>query len=104
MVFAFVLCFLADYNNGILAREVAGPCVDFRPGEDDLQAYDLIRKFRLDSLDLKYPGVTRVRGSNRVQVAYRLDRSSNLVLPTRYVNGRHMVRMLKDSFSYSSLI
>lgn len=103
-----IICFLlADYNNGILVREVAGPCVDFRPGEDDLQAYDLIRKFRLDSLDLNYPGVTRVRGSNRVQVAYRLDRSSNLVLPTRYVNRRHtglQLRNYENEEPLSSLI
>lgn len=64
---------------------MTGPCADFKPGEDDLQAYDFIRKFKLDSVDLKHPGVTRVRGSNRVQIAYRLDRSSHMVLPTRYV-------------------
>ena len=60
-----------------------GPCADYRPGEDDLQAFDFIRKFRLDVLETQYPGVTRVRGSNRMQTAYRLDRDADLTLPTR---------------------
>lgn len=63
--------------------EESGPCADFRPGEDDLQAFDFIRRFRLDVLETQYPGVTRVRGSNRMQTAYRLDRDADLKLPTR---------------------
>ncbi|KAG8321672.1 hypothetical protein J6590_042267 [Homalodisca vitripennis] len=74
-----------NYNNGILSEEMVGPCADFRLGEDDLQAFDFIRKFRLDTLHLRYPGVSRVRGSNRLQVAYRLERDCDLVLPTREI-------------------
>ena len=41
------------------------PCADYKPGEDDLESFDYIRKFELDvNLD-GYPGVSRVRGSNR---------------------------------------
>ena len=60
-----------------------GPCSDYRPGEDDLQAFDFIRQFRLDVLETKYPGVTKVRGSSRLQTAYRLEKEADLVVPTR---------------------
>lgn len=60
-----------------------GPCSDYRPGEDDLQAFDFIRQFRLDVLETRYPGVTRVRGSSRLQTAYRLEKEADLVVPTR---------------------
>jgi hypothetical protein len=57
--------------------EPSYPCADYKPGEDDLQNFDMIRKFQLDvNLD-GYPGVTRVRGSNRMQTAYRIDSSAN---------------------------
>ncbi len=71
----------SDYNNGV--TEVAGPCADYKPGEDDLQAFDFIRKFKLDVVQREYPGVTKVRGSNRVQSAYRLSKDADLNLPTR---------------------
>lgn len=64
-------------------EEANGPCSDYKPGEDDLQAFDFIRKFRLDLLGTQFPGVTRVRGSNRVQTAYRLEKEANLTLRTR---------------------
>ena len=61
------------------------PCADYKPGEDDLQNFDMIRKFQLDvNLD-GYPGVTRVRGSNRMQTAYRIDTTANLKMPTMRV-------------------
>jgi len=63
--------------------DVNGPCSDYRPGEDDLQAFDFIRQFRLDVLETRYPGVTRVRGSSRLQTAYRLEKEADLVVPTR---------------------
>ena len=62
-----------------------GPCSDYRPGEDDLQAFDFIRQFRLDVLETKYPGVTKVRGSSRLQTAYRLEKEADLVVPTRSI-------------------
>ena len=62
--------------------EESYPCADYKPGEDDLQNFDFIRKFELDvNLD-GYPGVSRVRGSNRMQTAYRIDSTANLVMPT----------------------
>ena len=67
----------------IPVEEPVGPCADYKPGEDDLQAFDFIRKFRLDVLEQDYPGVTRVRGSNRIQTAYKLERQAKLVIPTR---------------------
>ena len=58
------------------------PCADYKPGEDDLQNFDFIRKFQLDvNLD-GYPGVSRVRGSNRMQTAYRIESIANLIMPT----------------------
>ena len=57
-------------------------CADYRAGEDDLESFDYIRKFELDvNLD-GYPGVSRVRGSNRLQTAYRIDSNADLVMPT----------------------
>lgn len=72
------------------------PCADYKPGEDDLENFDYIRKFELDvNLD-GYPGVSRVRGSNRMQTAYRIDSSANLVMPTfRAVN-----QGLPEQFSF----
>lgn len=32
-----------DYNGIVDAN---GPCADYKPGEDDLEAFDFIRKFR----------------------------------------------------------
>lgn len=57
-----------------------------RPCDTDLHSFDLIRQFGLDlsGAQLKYPGVIKVRGSSRLQTAYRLDRTANLTLPTKY--------------------
>lgn len=67
----------------IVEEDVSGPCAGYRPGDDDLYSSDFIRQFRLDVLETQYPGVTRVRGSNRMQTAYRLDKDADLTLPTR---------------------
>ena len=68
------------------------PCADYKPGEDDLQNFDMIRKFQLDvNLD-GYPGVTRVRGSNRMQTAYRIDTTANLKMPTVRVFDQGMFK------------
>lgn len=65
-----------------VVEEAKYPCADYKPGDDDLQSFDFIRKFELDvNLD-GYPGVSRVRGSNRMQTAYRIDSTANLVMPT----------------------
>ncbi|MPC75594.1 Collagen alpha-1(IX) chain [Portunus trituberculatus] len=63
--------------------ELVGPCADYQPGEDDLQAFDFIRQFQLDVLEQNYTGVKRVRGSNRMQTAYRLKADANLQIATR---------------------
>ena len=69
------------------------PCADYKPGEDDLESFDYIRKFELDvNLD-GYPGVSRVRGSNRMQTAYRIDGNADLVMPTRWVWSRTWSRI-----------
>ncbi|GFX47315.1 collagen alpha-1(IX) chain [Trichonephila clavipes] len=49
------------------------------------KGFDLIRKFRLDDKEISFPGVKVVRGSNKMQTAYRLSKRSNLTLPTRAI-------------------
>ncbi|KAL1478669.1 hypothetical protein MTO96_034910 [Rhipicephalus appendiculatus] len=66
-------------------EEAAEPCPRAKPGQDDLQEFDLIHKFRLDDAQFDFPGVKRVAGSNSLQTAYRLSRKAELVLPTRTV-------------------
>ncbi|CAG0924665.1 unnamed protein product [Notodromas monacha] len=83
-----------DYN-GVFG-EVAGPCADYKPGEDDLQAFDFIRKFNLDVMEREHPGVTKVRGSNKIQSAYRLSKDADLNLPTRSI----FPLGLPDKFSF----
>jgi len=63
------------------------PCGDFRPGEDDLQITDFIRKFGLDSAEenIYRKSVTKVAGSNRWQTAYRVEKTALLTMPTRYL-------------------
>jgi collagen type IX alpha len=58
-------------------------CPEVNQETDDLPTFDLIRKFKMDNIDLNFPGVKRVRGSNKVQTAYRLSKKAELVLPTR---------------------
>merc|ERR550519_3277072 len=77
-------------------EEVTYPCADYKPGDDDLQSFDFIRKFELDvNLD-GYPGVARVRGSNKMQTAYRIDSTANLVMPTLRVFNQG----LPEQFSF----
>ncbi|KYB27295.1 Collagen alpha-1(IX) chain-like Protein [Tribolium castaneum] len=64
-------------------EEVSAPCSDFKIGNDDLQAYDFIRLYRLDIAETTHPGISKVRGSNQYQTAYRLDKDADLTLPTR---------------------
>ncbi|CAG0917883.1 unnamed protein product, partial [Notodromas monacha] len=84
-----------DYN-GVITPEIAGPCADYKPGEDDLQAFDFIRRFKLDVIEREYPGVSKVRGSNRVQSAYRLSKDADLNVPTRDI----FPMGLPDQFSF----
>jgi len=58
-------------------------CSNQNPDQDDLPGFDLISRFRLDDLSYEFPGVKRVRGSNRIQTAYRLSRRADLTAPTR---------------------
>ncbi|XP_035211381.1 collagen alpha-1(IX) chain-like [Stegodyphus dumicola] len=60
-------------------------CPEIRSGEDDLPGFDFIRKFRLDDFEFDFPGVKKVKGSNRMQTAYRLSKRADLTLPTRSI-------------------
>jgi len=67
------------------------PCGDFRPGEDDLQIIDFIRKFGLDSAEEIYKkSVIKVTGSNRFQTAYRVEKTARVIMPTRYVTQYYL--------------
>ncbi|XP_050425477.1 collagen alpha-1(IX) chain-like isoform X3 [Adelges cooleyi] len=82
----------SDYDDGqegtvrsmIKDRDNLEPCGDFRPGEDDLQITDFIRKFRLDTAEeIMKKRITKVQGSNRFQTAYRVEKAAQLVMSTR---------------------
>lgn len=84
-----------DYDEGtskpIKDQASMEPCGDFRPGEDDLQIIDFIRKFGLDSTEEIYKKkIIKVIGSNRLQTAYRVDKMARLIMPTRYINLYNM--------------
>lgn len=57
-----------------------GPCGKWRPGDADLNTFDLIREFRLDQSEILYESVERVQGSNLLQTAYSLRHESNLTM------------------------
>lgn len=87
----------ADYDEGT-SRPVKDqalmqePCGDFRPGEDDLQIIDFIRKFGLDSTEELYRrSITKVNGSNDLQTAYRVEKTMYLTMPTRYIYTRYNI-------------
>lgn len=87
-----------EYTSGeeTILDSARGPC-EGPLGEDDLQTFDFISKLKLDLLEAQYTGVTRVRGSNRMQTAYRLEKDADVTLPTKYV------RFTIDLFSNKSL-
>lgn len=64
-------------------KEALFPCSDYKPGEDDLQTIDFIRRFKIDLIETRYPGVLRIKGSNRLQTAYRLEKETDLSILTR---------------------
>ncbi|XP_026822449.1 collagen alpha-1(IX) chain-like [Rhopalosiphum maidis] len=79
------------------------PCGDFRPGEDDLQIIDFIRKFGLDSAEEIYrKNVIKVTGSNRFQTAYRVEKTARLILPTRNVFPLGIPQQFSFIATYSS--
>ena len=63
---------LSDIYNTV-NDESSNPCADYKPGEEDITAFDFIRKFQLDTDYQKFPGVTKITGSNPVQTAYQLS-------------------------------
>lgn len=87
-----------EYTSGeeTILDSPRGPC-EGPLGEDDLQTFDFISKLKLDLLEAQYTGITRVRGSNRMQTAYRLEKDADVTLPTKYV------RFTIDLFSNKSL-
>merc|ERR1740131_282442 len=87
---------IEEARRAVVVEPAKYPCADYKPGDDDLQSFDFIRKFELDvNLD-GYPGVARVRGSNRMQTAYRIDSTANLVMPTLRVFNQG----LPEQFSF----
>ena len=58
-------------------------CANLNTGEDDIPVVDLISKLKLDDFSYEFPGVKKVRGSNRIQTAYRLSRRADLSAPTK---------------------
>lgn len=75
------IIFLLEYT---VAKR--GLCNGYKSGEDDLQTFDFISKLKLDLLDARYTGMTKVRGSNRMQTAYRLEKDTDVTLSTKYSN------------------
>jgi collagen type IX alpha len=57
-----------------------GPCGRWRPGDGDLNTFDLIREFHLDQTEERYESITEVGGTNILQRAYRLQKESNLTM------------------------
>lgn len=74
-----------EYTSGeeTILNSPRGPCEGYKQGEDDLQTFDFISKLKLDLLEAHYTGVTRVRGSNRMQIAYRLEKDTDITQPTK---------------------
>lgn len=75
------MIFLLEY---VVAKR--GLCNGYKSGEDDLQTFDFISKLKLDLLDARYSGMTKVQGSNRMQTAYRLEKDTDVTLPMKYSN------------------
>ncbi|CAH1364325.1 unnamed protein product, partial [Tenebrio molitor] len=61
----------------IYEEEESGPCANFKIGDDDLQPYDFISKFRLDIVETVYPGVSKVKGPQN-SVAHNTDHRSGV--------------------------
>lgn len=82
-----------------------GLCNGYKSGEDDLQTFDFISKLKFDLLEARYSGMTKVRGSNRMQTAYRLERDTDVILPTKYSNKnpqkqwRIVLKLLNTTFT-----
>jgi len=84
-----IACNIREIRDAIFLLEYVvakrGLCNGYKSGEDDLQTFDFISKLKLD-LDARYSGMTKVRGSNRMQTAYRLEKGTDVTLPTKYSN------------------
>lgn len=52
----------------------------WRPGDADLDTFDIIREFHLDRYESLYESVTRVEGSKTLQTAYHLEEKANLTM------------------------
>ncbi|XP_071637944.1 uncharacterized protein [Temnothorax longispinosus] len=79
----FTIAHIITYAQYTIAKR--GLCNGYKSGEDDLQTFDFISKLKLDLLDARYNGMTKVRGSNRMQTAYRLERDTDVTLPTKNI-------------------
>lgn len=79
------IIFLIEYVTGENSAK-RRLCNGYKSGEDDLQTFDFISKLKLDLLHLRYNGMTKVRGSNRMQTAYRLEKDTDVTLLMKYSN------------------
>ncbi|XP_070530965.1 collagen alpha-1(IX) chain isoform X3 [Cardiocondyla obscurior] len=64
-----------------------GLCNGYKSGEDDLQTFDFISKLKLDLLGARYSSMTKVQGSNSMQTAYRLEKDTDVTLPTKNITS-----------------
>lgn len=67
-------------------RDLNKPCFNYKPGEDDLQTIDFVRHYNLDVLGKqKIMKVSKVKGTNSMQIAYRLDKDADVTIPTKEI-------------------
>ncbi|XP_033230443.1 collagen alpha-1(IX) chain-like [Belonocnema kinseyi] len=83
--FLVLQCVIAQINSEIsLPGKYSKPCSNYKPGEDDLQTFDFVRRYNLDVLGNHYLNkIFKVKGTNRMQTAYRLDKEADVTIPTK---------------------
>lgn len=78
------------------------PCSRWRPGDADLNTFDLIREFQLDRSSEIYDSISRTAGSNQFQTAYSLTRESNLTMPAYEAFPRGIPHQFSFESTYRS--
>ncbi|XP_064604482.1 collagen alpha-1(IX) chain-like [Liolophura sinensis] len=81
-VIGLSLYFTSVYCQNIIPLGAPSICPELRPGEDDLPGFDFISNYDLDNA-LRRLGVRKVKGSNKLQVAYKITPRARLRIPTR---------------------
>lgn len=71
-----------EYNEGDENGQDYSPCGRWRPGESDLNTFDMIHEFRLDQSesDYVYEHISEVVGSSSIQRAYHFEQETNLTI------------------------